>query len=408
MILSDAEPPVRQTAIIYRLPTFAQDRRSDLRAVREKIGSIDDMTRFDELLRVLANAPGHYLIEDRLDGQVAGTRVVEVKPQVESLSGVAGTANMPAAQQATGSQPVFGGMGDAVREFKDVIKELSPPQPAESLDVAIDRALARQREEFTRTLEQLKTAQAVQPPPPPKSFVEQANELKAAAEVMGMGGSNNAVPSVDPVEQFKRQVETYKELSEVVNPIRDVGERGTAGKVFDFLGDAMKFGKEIVPLAAAIIGGRAQAAAAAGMTDTMPPEGAPMPTSQPTAAQPQALSEPQNENEAMVLIAHVAVADLIKNKRVGRTADLIEELAVRFPPLTNTINQFISTPPESALALLGQFTQRNDLGSFRHARGWVEDLIAELLPEDDSEPEATQHPGDAVPNILEMASARAS
>jgi hypothetical protein len=112
----------------------------------------------------------------------------------------------------------------------------------------------------------------------------------------------------------------------------------------------------------------------------------------------------------MALIAHVAVNDLIKSKRVGRVADLIEEQAARFPELTEMIGKFGLLSPEDALTLLSQYTGRTDLATFRQARNWIIDLQDELMSDDeggDAETDADQQSG-AAPNILHMASERAA
>jgi len=414
MILSEPETTARQTAIIYRLPNYAQDRRSDLRAVREKIGSIDEMDRFDELLRVYANTPGHYLIEDRLDGQVAGTRVVEFKPSVEQLGDGATT---PAAAQMPGTQPpphALSGLANTAREFKDLATILQPPTPSESVEAIVERALTRQREEFNRTLEQMKAAQPAAAQP--KTFTEHLRELAESKTVLQslIGEPHAPTSPVDPAEQFEKQLETYKRLSEIVNPIseRDDRERGIFDKFLGAIEGAGKAAPMVLPLITPLLPARVQALmAGAGASDAVP-----VAETQPQPAQAQAQpalqnapaqsTAPQNESEAMTLIAHVAVNEMIKNKRPGRTADLIEDMAVRFPPLVPLISQLCAASPEEALQVLGQYVGREDLLTFRHSRGWVLDLIDELTADGEGEGETDEGQQPVAPSIVEMASAQ--
>jgi hypothetical protein len=408
--------PMRETVLIYHLPNFAQDRRSDLRAQRVKVGSIDDMTRFNELFRAHANLPGYYLQEHRIGGQVAQTKVVEVKPRVETFNDTVTGMTGGQAQHETSAaaQPIVAAT-EMLRAAKDFAKEAAPPVAAapSPSPADIQKMIA---DGIREGLAQQQSTQPAASPVDPFTFVERSMNLQEQMRRQAMASNpapqqQAAIP--DAAESFLSQFEQFTLISERINPIREREAEGRSmmDKIVGVVGDVVKIGKEVAPLAMAIIGGgRVQAMAASmGMADAAPP-GAPMPqaidpaqTPPATPAQP---AQPQDENEAMQLIAFVAVGDLIKNKRCGRTADLIEDMAARFPALTDTINQFISMPPESALALLGQFTQRNDLGSFRHARGWIEDLVEELLPadEEDADPEAANEPG--VPSIVQMASAQ--
>jgi hypothetical protein len=392
MILSEPETTARQTAIVYRLPNYAQDRRSDLRAVREKIGGIDEMHRFDELLRVYANTPGHYLIEDRLDGQVAGTRVVEFKPSVEQLGDGAATA----AAATQGAQPpphALSGLANTAREFKDLATILQPPTPSESVEAIVERALTRQREEFNRTLEQMKAAQPAAPVAATIDPIKMVREIAALQKEL-LPPTQTAAATPDAAESFLSQFEKFTEISERINPIRerDEAERGWMDKILGTVGDLAKAAPDLIEgakLVMPMMPGRLQTMMqGAGASDAVLPEQTqPQATQTPQQAAPTQPAAPENESEAMTLIAHVAVNEMIKGKRPGRTADLCEDQAARFPALVPMISQLCAGSPENALATLGQFVGRNDLLTFRHSRDWILDLIDELTPDDESEPE---------------------
>ncbi len=129
----------------------------------------------------------------------------------------------------------------------------------------------------------------------------------------------------------------------------------------------------------------------------------------PPAANAAAPAPPQSEGEAFQLILHVAVADMIRNKRVGRTADLIEEMCRRFPTLNATVDQLCALSPESALLALEHHAGRNDLAALGHGLDWVANLMDELRPGDDEgEASADATNTDAAPNIVGLASARVS
>ncbi len=395
---------VRESAIIYRLPNYAADRRSDLRAVREKVGSIDDLERFDELFRVHANKPGFYLQEFRLGGQVADTRVIEVKAKVEVLKEA--TAATTQTQHEAPAQAV-NSVADTVREVKGLMKEFAAPT-AQAAPLTRDEVQSM----IKQIVEQLKPVQAAAPVVDPFDVIERA--MKVQREIQQQAIASNPAP-VQPQQgdEFDRVMSLFDrvtELRERLEPTASLADESAFGKVVGLIDTVGRNAPKIVPMIAPLLPARLQQMlagtdAADVTTETMEPQGA----VKPAQAQAAAKQSPANEQEAFQLIMHVGVNDLMRNKRVGRTADLVEEMCRSFPTLNETVDQLCALAPEGALATLQHYSGRNDLVSLGHGLVWVGNLQDELRTDDGEADEGTQATGAGGDlSIVDMARAQAS
>jgi len=400
--------PMRETVLVYHLPNFAQDRRSDLRAARVKVGSIDDLTRFDELFRAHANVPGFYLQEHRIGGQVAAAKVVEVKARVETMGDTASAASVYAQPARETPSQVVRELTESVRALSELKSEVNPPAPAAPTLSPAD--IHKMITDAVR--DALAQSQPAQPAAPaPKSLTEQLREMAESKTILQslFGEPRSEAAKNDSPENFLDTYKRFREIGDELNPSREGRSKWEVAA--DVLKDVVSVGKDVVPLVVPMLSATRVGAMmqGAGMGDAAPPaEAQPQATQTQAQPAPAQSTEPQNENEALALIAHVAVHDLIKNKRVGRTADLIEEMAARFPAILPMIAQLCAATPEQALSLLSQFTGRNDLHSYNHWHDWIVDLIDELKPEDDGDGDDPIQGAADAPSLVQMASERAS
>jgi hypothetical protein len=412
------EKPTPTTVYFYPLPNYEQNRQHDPRS-RDTENKHQAPYKSGWLERFEQTAdPGWYFVEFRGGNRIVpGGEPYEVKP-----SGRIGETVRPQFAQAQPRElPTSSAVNETastVEAVQRLIKTVTPPVPPAApvtaedmkrlLDETADRAAAR-------AVEQYKAAQPATPPLDPFAFMERSlslqEQMRQAALASNPPVTTPASP-VDPAEQFEKQLETYKRLSEIVNPIseRDDRERGIFDKILGAIEGAGKAAPALLPLIKPMMPARIQAlmagadasdAATVAETQTQATQSPQQPT-QAARSQPAA---PQDENEAMTLIAHVAISEMIKNKRPGRTADLCEDMVTRFPTLAPMLKQLFETEPADILTALGQFVGRDDLASFRHAREWVLDLIDELSPDDESEPEGDQLTGDA-PSIVDLANSQ--
>lgn len=311
--------------------------------------------------------------------------------EIEVPEAAAGsTSTQPAPSNATGSvaapsakaSEVVSEITQTVRAVHELSESVSQGKGAA---VSRDEVRGIIRDEVRDSLAEV--LRAMNPPTPPKSLAEQAREIKEAAELLGISNPPKAEPSSD----LDTALSLYDKLLQIrdrVDP-RPIDENADgftkAAALADAIGrNAPAILSAVMPLLPARM--RALLAGAdASDVETPAPTGA---GQQQQAPKPQ---QPKDSTEAFALIMHVGAADLIKNKRPGRTADLIEEMALRFPDITQAINEFIAMEPAAALNIIMQMSGRNDLATYGHSYGWVMRLQDELRPEEvDDQDEAAE------------------
>jgi hypothetical protein len=401
--------------------------RSDLKA-RRKVGALNDTQDLEGTLRKLAPNAGAYYVQSVAGRDVIDSDVFHIQPkgqklEIESSRGQVTTGATPAAPLAPSNSPApaeqssaqsINATTETIRATKELLREVQPspsaaPSPADILKMITDAV----RDAVAQT-------QPAASPVDPFSFVERSMTLQEQMRRQAM--ASNPAPqqqaaTPDAAESFLSQFEKFTEISERINPIRerDNAERGWFDKVLGTVEGIAKSAPalaQFAPLIAGMMPGRIGAMMeSAGVTDA-PPLGAPMPPQQPaqaTQAAPAQPAQPQNETEAMILIAHIAVADMTRGKRPGRLADVVEEQLISFPQLRKAVNELCEMPPEQVLATIQQLTGRGDLRSYATSLFYIENLQDELRPDgegDDPDGGETQSGG---ANIIEMAqTARAS
>jgi hypothetical protein len=384
--------------------------RSDLKA-RRKVGSVNDTQDLETAVRMFARAPGAYYAAAYVGREMTKGDVfhVEQKGQTLVIGGEEAAAQQAApaappaavvAQQAAPVDPNVHAMNTTLatmRVAKEIVRETMPTQPAVQ-PVTRDDVRAMIREMAAEIAEQLKIAQPTQPAPPAKSLTEQAREIKEAAEVLGITGGQQ-----QPAQQPGGEIESVLGWMERIDNFRDrMRPSGYDGEDAGTLDKVLRFADRHADKLAALPGllamirpGRVQEmAAAAGVTDVTAQQTGAQQQQQQQSAPAQQPQGPQNAAEAFALIGTVASAELIKNRRTGRTADLIEEMARTFPEIGEQVGALVEMPPGEVLGLFQTVTGRNDLAGYGHALDWIEDLQRELrgdgevIEEDEDAPAA--------------------
>jgi hypothetical protein len=397
------EKPKPTRVYFYPLPNYAQDHRHDPR-VRdaENMMALPFTNGYLERFEQTAEA-GFYFVEMRAGRVILGGDVHEVKPK-----GLAGGARVECQPEASAAAPVvekktslaqnINDTTETIRATKELIKEVSPPQAAPPL---AREDVARMVSDAVR--DALASAQParVDAPLDPFAMVDRVVELqkKLAPPKQTAEGDE-----FDRVLALMDRVEALRERTAPPRTVDD--EPSFLGKASALIETIARNAPALTPLLPA----RLQAMLnATGAADAMP-----LTATQPGAgvqqAQPQAAKPPQTEQEAFALMLHVVVSDLVKNKRAGRAADLIDELCTRFPSFAPITKAMTNDDPAQVLAMVSQYSGRDDLATYGHALGYIEGLQDELRrddePGDDTLGESAQ--SDAAPSIVEMASERAS
>jgi hypothetical protein len=92
----------------------------------------------------------------------------------------------------------------------------------------------------------------------------------------------------------------------------------------------------------------------------------------------------------------IIVNDLKRNRRVGRAADSVEDLYLKRPDSEAQIAPLLALPAAGLIAQLSQFAG-NDLTTYSHAVAWIEDLQAELSPDEDLEADEASEADEDLP-----------
>lgn len=327
--------------------------------------------------------PGLYRIEKRKGGEIQGQVYYFTKEE-------------DAARSATGKEED----DDAGEGFED-LDDLDE-RVARTVVAVLDARERRERPttpqlnplDIAREVEQLAEQRAARDREVRESILR---EIEARTPKVDPAASQP--PQLDPQTQLG--VLLLKESGTLKGLFRNVREAFGAVERVDEptswperLADlAREYAPYVGPVAGPIIG-QLIVKAAAQQGGLIPPPVAPQ--QQPPAGQQAA---PTADVQAAALqVLNVAVSELKRNKRVGRTADAIDELVTAHPEIGGDIGNLLRMPAAQVLAQLSQVAGE-DLSSYSHAHEWVEALASEVLPDEDEEgadepqvqPEANGH-----------------
>lgn len=308
---------------------------------------------------------GDYLIKNRIGGKFKSERELHIEAEPEESAFDEG-ASEEESHAAELYEPLREG-GDlltraeaeriaarAAREAVEGVQRTTNGQPS-ALDIAreivstSDRAVEQERKRMEDT-------------------------QRMIASMMPQTSPTQQPDATAMLDTFERMLGRVMKLSDRVNPIREA-ERESRGVI----GDVLDFARETLsnPQAAALIAPALSKLAG----------GAP---SQQQGAPAQFASQPaQTQQQATLQTLSIIAEDLKRGRRVGRAADVVEELLTKFPALEAEVNGFLQQPAPDLLAALSAVAQE-DLSTYSNALGFIESLQDELTPEDDTETEEAQ------------------
>lgn len=222
----------------------------------------------------------------------------------------------------------------------------------------------------------------VQPADTLKTFSEQAKEFAEVAKALGLvrpqpqpapaAPPTAALPPVDPFKQTLDVIEQVTTISERINPPRDEpsGKAGFIGQVASLVDAIGRHAPKLAPFISGLSQVRVQ-----------PPQAAPaQPGANPPAPHP--APEPATPPNPYQETLEILVNDLIRNRRVGRTADAIDDLFNTYPEAKEQVAPLFEQDPRDVCAAISQLLGVNLL-EYGHATQWIEDLQAELTGEGD-------------------------
>lgn len=226
----------------------------------------------------------------------------------------------------------------------------------------------------------------VQPPGSLKSELKRlrsvAEDLQELRTMMGWDVQHSAPPAasspapaaaeVDPLDKLLLKAAMEKpELSDkILN--RVLGESDAGGGIGGIVAEAFKHPTET----RAIISDVFREIRALIHPESVPPPGG------NGASEPAAGSgggSPKSPEDELEITLNIVVADLKKNKRVGRAADAIDELLLKHPKFGEMFDKLLNLTPAGFVAELSAHSGES-LAEYGHAIGFVENLCDALRP----------------------------
>jgi hypothetical protein len=391
------EKPKPTRVYFYPLPNYAQDHRHDPRSRDTENSVMLPFTNgYLERFESTAEA-GFYFVEKRAGSVIIGGDVHEVKPKGQ-LAEVdrakpqpEASAAAPVLERKASSAQNINDTTETIRATKELIKEVSPQGAPQLAREDVARMISDAMRDALASVQPAKASESLDPLQMVDRVIELQKKLAPPKQTAEGDEFDRVIALMDRVQT----------MQERIAPRSVDDEPSMLGKASAFIETIGRNAPALAPFVVPMLPARLQAMLnGTGAADAMPT----------AEAQPQAARPPQNEQEAFQLMLHVVVSDLIKNKRVGNAADLIDELCRRFPKFATTTQELCNAAPADMLAMVSQFSQRSDLPSFGHALNWIENLQDELRRDDEQSDDTLGESAqsDAAPSIVEMASERAS
>jgi len=255
------------------------------------------------------------------------------------------------------------------------IDETGADEPEEELLATVDdeeRIAKIAAREVVAAYEAKERTRAPQPAPvDPFSFIERSLEIEEKMRARSLRDNPPASQPIDPSETFLNMLDKYSQIAERLAPIRESDSAGSSG-VLNGLTSLVRelgtHGSSLLPLLPALVQ-QVQGSTANGNAHA--------------AANGQQQVSPAPADPVQQTLS-IIVNDLKRNRRVGRAADAIEDLYLKRPDSEARIEPLLALPAADLLAQLSQFAGE-DLTTYSHAVGWLEDLQAELSPDEDLE-----------------------
>ena len=344
----------------------------------------------DELRRFAGT--GYFLTERLFEGKAEDWLFFIIEPDVQvspAQQPATGAASQPAAlaSQPNAAQQTYppatqpqGGAHESVlvaRELVGLSKDLTTPAPS---------APTLTREDVARMLDEKidGLAEKLKPATPapasaerPRTLVEQAKEIKDAADVLGISAKAEREPAQreekNPGELFLDQLEMFTNISERLGP-KPEGGGGLLDTVASLAEGIGRAAEKVAPHLPKMI-------TAWGTLQQMKAGQQPQANgAQPGQAQPQPGTLPPAPGMPPVVLStlNLIALDARRDAPVNRAADAIESAANADAELAEMLEQIKATPSALLVEQVAQLTGHAYLTDLPHVCAWFDALREEL------------------------------
>lgn len=318
------------------------------------------------------HGPGDYLVITKEGGRFKAQQELHIDPTPEDVTAATPADDEDELDAPTLEAPDLSKLAAAIldeQERRTRASQAAQPDPLAYLEKINEMAERRAESERKMRAAILAEIEASRPKENPAQAQPQLDaETQLGVLLLKNSGAMKGI--------FRNAREAFGAVEKADEPLTWTEKLAGIAEAY-----APYVGPYVGPVIGPVVG---QLFARAAMQQSGAAEQSPAPTQSPqqTAAQP---SGPQpaptaDAQAAALAVLNVAVSDLKRNKRVGRTADAIDELVTAHPSLGGEVAGLLTMPPSQVLAQLSQVAGE-DLAAYSHAHEWIETLAAEVLPE---------------------------
>jgi hypothetical protein len=369
-------PNINQSVIVYALPQYYSNtsaaRRSDPGVPREKIGSLNNTEDLTGTVRKLATTPGAYLAELRLDGRVAESKVIELKPRSEIVQTdySNGQYGEPPARAQNGRASLPAEVEARLSRIEGALLVIAEREKDEKESVPMRKPV----DELRDTLELVREFQSVVSETV-KEVVKQTPAQTPTTKTNGVEGDPDERAILLLLKDTELRSRTIASLRGMLNGEQEPSKAGW----LDVLGRVLELRPTLVDRAFKIVerlvpGGNSGA--------TMDDEG-----EDDNDGDDGGLSQlnefiERTGGDAMMIVSELT-PDLILNRAVGRALVLIHAFVRRYPAQGAIFSTMQSMKPEELLNMLASKVENGEeLKKLAHAQEWLAGLQRALAGSD--------------------------
>jgi hypothetical protein len=297
---------------------------------------------------------GDYLVKNRVGGKFKGEREMHIEFAPDPLE------------------------DDAADESLLENSGVQRPPLSDDFDSRVADIATRAAVAAVEAGERVRATQSAPAQPDPFAFVERSLEIEEKIRARAVRNNPPPAEAKDSSEQFIDMLDRFTTIAERIAPIRESDRENSGG----ILGGLASLVREVAPHAKSLLP----------MLPSLLPQTAQTPS--PPQAVPNSQRQSPQQPDPVTATFAIVIDGLRKNKRVGASADAIEELITKMPEMKEQIEPALLAPTSVLLEQLSQFAGE-DLSAYTHSIDWVEDLKDELKgdgedSEADESPEAVR------------------